>query len=171
MLFKRIEIDARTTQIHILSWLTLTAAGACSLVLCLCPCPLEGTLGTAASGILLVLSPIPLFLWPVPQWSLFCSESQILDSYKVLQSLSWPAPLPWPLWPHSLPTPFPLPSTHSSSTTLVQVVAQTQQKNISSAASAQTFLITEGVLWPCREKSQHPSSESLPLTSKNLAPL
>ena len=154
MLFKRIEIDPGNNIDEYFIMAHLTTAGACSLGLCLCPLPPSGHSLYCSLRDPVSIQSYPIVPMTSPSVTTLCSESQILiliKSYKALHDLP-----PWPLGLipfHSLP----LPSTHSSST----------NNHISSAASAQTFLITEGVLDPAEKKhSIFPPNHSL--TSKNL---
>ena len=124
MLFKRIEIDpGNNIDAHFIM-AHLTTAGACSLGLCLCPLPPSGHSLYCSLRDPVSIQSYPIVPMTSPSVTTLCSESQILiliKSYKVLHDLP-----PWPLGLipfHSLP----LPSIHSSSTTLVQVVVQTQQ--------------------------------------------
>ena len=99
MLFKRIEVDpGNSIDTH------LSTAGACSLGLCLCPLPPRGHSQYCCPRDPVSVQSYPIVPMTSPSVTTLLWESNS-DSYKVLQSSSWPAPMA--SWPHSLPLPSP----------------------------------------------------------------
>lgn len=163
MLFKRIEIDAGNNIDTHFIMAHLTTAGACSLGLCLCPLPPRGHSRYCSLRDPVSIQPYPTVPMTSPSVITLCSESQILILIKSCRALHDLPPMA--SWPHSLPLPSPPTPIHLQPPWSKLLLKH--NSHISSAASAQTFLITEGVLDPA-EKNHSILPPNHSLNSKNL---